>query len=164
MAGQYDLVHVTSAEDWEALHELRRAELFHWREGVAYDADHPADRAPNHFPLLLKLDGKPIGTARLDLLDGEMAASRLMAIDGSHQRQGHGRALARKFEEIALTVGVAKLVVNANPKAVGFYERLDFVHEDWPDPSPASARMAKNSVQMTKGIDGDEPRHGRSMP
>jgi hypothetical protein len=87
----YELVQASSPEDWEALHNLRRSELFAQRGDVTYDADHPDDRAPNHFPLILKFRDQRIGTARLDLFENGGAAIRLVAIARQEQCKGHGR-------------------------------------------------------------------------
>ena len=56
------------------------------------------------------------------------------------------------FEEFARSKGVSKIFVNAHPSAVGYYERLGFVHEDWQEPSGARSSIAKNCVLMTKQL------------
>jgi hypothetical protein len=96
-----ELVQASSPEDWAALHDLRRSELFARMEGVTYSADHPDDRAPNHFPLILKFRDQRIGTARLDLFENGGAAIRLVAIARQEQRKGHGRVMEQLFEELA---------------------------------------------------------------
>jgi N-acetylglutamate synthase-like GNAT family acetyltransferase len=150
--GHYELVQASSPEDWEALHNLRRSELFTRMEGVTYNADHPDDRAPNHFPLILKFQDQHIGTARLDLFENGGAAIRLVAIAQQEQRKGYGRVLEQLFEEFARSKGVSKIFVNAHSSAVGYYERLGFVHEDWQEPSGTRSGVAKNCVFMTKQL------------
>ncbi len=152
MNPSYELVQVESPEEWEALHNLRRSELFVQKEGIVYNDNHPDDHAPNHFPLVLKLGGRCIGTARLDLFDNGSGAIRLVAVDPTLQRQGHGRVLEQKFEELARSKGVSKLFVNANPTAIGYYEKLGFVHEDWEDPAGPRTGLAKGCAPMTKVI------------
>lgn len=147
----YELTQATSEDEWKALHDLRRSELFVQKLGVVYDTNHPDDRAPNHFPLVLKFQAVCIGTARLDLLEKGEGAIRLVAILKEEQRKGHGRVLEQKFEELARSMGVAKLFVNANRTAVGYYEKLGFIHEQWNDPT-ARATIAFDCVQMTKVI------------
>jgi N-acetylglutamate synthase-like GNAT family acetyltransferase len=148
----YELVQASSPEDWEALHNLRRSELFARREGVTYEADHPDDRAPNHFPLVLKFQNQHIGTARLDLFEKGGAAIRLVAIARREQRKGHGRVMEQLFEEFARSQGVSKIFVNAHSSAVGYYERLGFVHEDWPEPSGTRSSIARDCVLMAKPL------------
>ena len=149
---QYELVQASSPEDWEMLHNLRRSEIFAQREGVTYKADHPDDQAPNHFPLILRFQDQRIGTARLDLFENGGAAIRLVAIARQEQRKGHGRVMEQLFEEFARSKGVSKIFVNAHPSAVGYYERLGFVHEDWQEPSGTRSSIAKDCVLMTKQL------------
>jgi N-acetylglutamate synthase-like GNAT family acetyltransferase len=148
----YELVQASSPKDWEALHNLRRSELFARREGVTYKADHPDDRTPNHFPLILKFQDQRIGTARLDLFENGGAAIRLVAIAQQEQRKGHGRVMEQLFEEFARSKGVSKIFVNAHSSAVGYYERLGFIHEDWQEPSGIRSSIAKDCVLMTKQL------------
>ena len=148
----HELVQASSPEDWEALHNLRRSELFARMEGVTYNADHPADRDPDHFPLILKFRGQRIGTARLDLFENGGAAIRLVAIARQEQRKGHGRVMQQLFEDFARGKGVSKIFVNAHPSAAGYYKRLGFVPEDWQEPSGIRDSVTKDSVLMTKQL------------
>ncbi|MEK7098390.1 MAG: GNAT family N-acetyltransferase [Patescibacteria group bacterium] len=148
----YELVQASSPEDWEALHDLRRLELFARKKGVVYDTNHPDDRAAKNFPLVFKLNGKSIGTARLDVFDNGEGVIRLVAIAKEEQRKGYGRILEQKFEAFARSNGVSKLLVNANPTAVGYYEKLGFVHEEWNDPAGRLSGIGKDSIPMRKII------------
>ncbi len=147
----YELAVVTRPEDWEAYHSIRRIELFEARGRMGvYDADHADDRAPNHFPLLLKWNGRGIATTRLDLRESGLAIVRLVAVVKAEQRKGHGHVLAARTEAFARDRGVIKLLVNAAADAVGFYERIGFVRETW----DAAELVGWNtdSVQMAKSL------------
>jgi GNAT superfamily N-acetyltransferase len=147
----YELVTVTRPDEWEAYHAIRRVELFEARGRIGvYDADHPDDRAPDHFPLLLKWNGRPIATTRLDVRKSGFAMVRLVAVVKAEQRRGHGRALAARTEAFARARGVTRLLVNAAADAVGFYERIGFVPEVW----DAAELVGWNadSVQMAKSL------------
>jgi GNAT superfamily N-acetyltransferase len=147
----YALAVVTRPEDWDAYHSIRRVELFEARGRIGvYELDHPDERAPNHFPLLLKWNGRGIATTRLDLREHGLAIVRLVAVVKSEQRKGHGRALAARTEAFARERGVTKLLVNAAAEAVGFYERIGFVRESW----DAAELVGWNadSVQMAKPL------------
>lgn len=150
-SSDYQLVIVESSEEWNALHNLRRSELFERKENIVYNPNHPDDRASNHFPLVLKHQGKCVGTARLDLFEPGKGAIRLVAIDRTLQRQGHGRVLAHLFDEVARSKGVSKLFVNANLAAFGYYEKLGFIHEDWNDPAGPHG-ITQGCTPMTKVI------------
>ena len=147
----YELAVVTRPEEWEAYHSIRRIELFEARGRIGvYDADHNDDRAPNHFPLLLKWNGRGIATTRLDVRESGLAIVRLVAVVKAEQRKGHGRVLAARTEAFARDRGVTKLLVNAAADAVGFYERIGFVRETW----DAAELVGSNtdSVQMAKSL------------
>lgn len=72
----YTLIEVTEPADWHAYHAIRRQELFEarGRHGI-YDENYPGERAANMHPYLLKLDGQPLGTTRLDVREDGSAFS-----------------------------------------------------------------------------------------
>jgi len=146
----YELAVVAGPADWQAYHLIRRVALFEARGRIGiYDPDHPDERAPGHFPLLLTWNGRAIATTRLDVR-GELAVVRLVAVVKSEQRKGHGRVLAARTEAFARDRGVTKLLVNAAANAVGFYERIGFVRESW---SPAElVGWNADSIQMAKSL------------
>ncbi|HEY4487526.1 MAG TPA: GNAT family N-acetyltransferase [Candidatus Paceibacterota bacterium] len=135
--------------DWETYHRIRREELFEARGRIGiYDANRAEEKFPNHFSLLFKYQGRAIGTTRLDVREDGTAIVRLVAIIKNEQRKGHGSELAKCVEEIARAKGVQKLLVNAVPDAVGYYEKLGYVRDDW-DPNELTG-ISANSIQMSK--------------
>ena len=115
-----------------------------------YDANHPDEFVAGHSPLLLKWQGKGIGTTRFDFLGDNVAAIRLVAVLLAEQGKGHGRVLSERTEDFARSRKVTKLVVNAAPPAVGFYERMGFVREAW---NPAELTgIAADCIQMKKEL------------
>lgn len=144
---------VRTENDWRALQEIRRAVLFapgrHPQE-VIYDDTHPDDRDPRNQCFLLRLDERPIGVVRLDEHKSGVGAVRLVAIAAAFQRQGHGRALGRLVEIEARSRAMRKLVVNAHPDAIGFYERTGWHFEEW-DARELTGIAAK-CVQMAKQL------------
>jgi N-acetylglutamate synthase-like GNAT family acetyltransferase len=145
----YLLAHVETPEDWRVYHAIRLAELFEAHgNGALYDPDHPDERKPGHFPLLLKLDGRAIGTTRIDILERGVAGFRAVAIARQEQRRGHGRVLNAESETFARDRGATKFVVNAHPTAVGYWERMGFIREDF---NPAElCGTAAVCIQMAK--------------
>jgi N-acetylglutamate synthase-like GNAT family acetyltransferase len=111
----YELVKVATEHDWEEYHALRRRVLWGARGRSDYDPTRPAERAATNHPLLLKLDGRPIGTTRLDDLGDGRGVVRLVAIASDVQRQGHGRSLSGLVERYAQQLGLHTLLVNADP-------------------------------------------------
>lgn len=144
---------VQSDDEWAAMHDIRRRVLFapgrHATE-IAYDDNHPDDRAPENVPHILMLDEQAIGTARLDL-KGDYAVVRLVAISPEHQRNGFGEIMDRMLTEKCWELGVKQMRVNAAPDAVGFYEKTGWHKESW-DPEELVG-IASNCVQMVKTPD-----------
>lgn len=144
----YELAIVSNAQDLARYHEIRRVELFESRGSSAYDDNRPDEKKPGHFQLLLKLNGVGIATTRFDLLGDGVAVIRLVAVTAAEQGKGHGLVLAELTEAFARQRGVSKIVVNAAPRALPYYERMGFVREPW---NPAElVGIAADNVQMAK--------------
>ncbi|PDT30784.1 GNAT family N-acetyltransferase [Rhizobium sp. L9] len=118
------VVQVSTPQQWEAYHEIRRSVLFDVRGLAGYDANHPDDRMPGHLPMLLMIGSTPVGAARLDLIGDNEATVRTVAIHSDFQRRGLGRALMKGLDEFAALHGIERLMVHAARDAVGFYEAL----------------------------------------
>ena len=147
----YELIEVTDPADWEAYHAIRRQELFEARGRYGtYDANHPHDRAGDAHAYLLKTDGKPLGTTRLDVRSDGTAIFRLVAITAAEQGKGHGRVLGQMVEERARAFGVRTLLVNAADTAVGFYRRTGWHDHVWDQAELDS--FAKGCTQMRKSL------------
>jgi N-acetylglutamate synthase-like GNAT family acetyltransferase len=151
VGARYALVSVSSPEEWSAYHAIRLAELFEAHgNGALYEPDHPDEHRPDHFPLLLKLDARPVGATRVDLVAPGVAGFRGVAIVRSEQRRGHGRILNAESEAFARARGAKKIVVNAHPTAIGYWERLGFVPESF---NPAElVGAASVCIQMAKHL------------
>jgi len=139
-----------ATDEWSAYHAIRRTELFESRGRSDYDPHRPEERARGRQSLLLKVDDKAIGTARLDVLTPNQAVVRLVAITHSEQGKGYGRLLMNAIEILADSMGVTKLLLNATPSAVGFYKKLGYQIEAWADPD--KQRPGVQRIQMSKKI------------
>jgi GNAT superfamily N-acetyltransferase len=145
----YELVEVSTPEDWAAYHDIRRRELFEARGRFGiYDPNYPDEYTPDKHHYLLKLDGKPLGTTRLDIRGDGSAAFRLVAIAASEQGKGHGRVLSQMVQQRAEAFGARTLVVNAARTAFGYYEKTGWHLHEW-DASEL-VDMAADCVQMRK--------------
>ena len=130
----HHLKRVERPDEWSAMHDIRRAVLFAPdRHGVAYDENHPDDRADGNTPFLFFDDGKPVGVARLDAR-GEVGIVRLVAIIADRQRTGLGRAMDAALAAEARRRGIWLLRVNAAADAIGFYTKTGWHKADW-DPA-----------------------------
>ena len=147
----YTLARPIDEEDWRAFHDIRRKVLFEGRHrDVIYNDNHPEDRATGNHPLLLKFEGVPIGTVRLDDFGDGTGCVRLLAITQAEQGRGHGKALGSLVEDFARSLGIRMLYLNSAPEAVGFYEKNGWRRHVW-DASELIG-IAEACVQMRKPI------------
>src|SRR3954469_14647717 len=122
MADQaYSLVPVVSPEHWAAYHDLRRQVLFADRGRISkYDSNHPDDRKPGNYPVILTCDGAPVAAMRIDIVaPGSFAIMRTVAVTTNRQRRGYGRIMLSLAEKYARQNGATATVVFAAPDAVG---------------------------------------------
>ena len=147
----YELIEVTDPADWLAYHAIRRQELFEakGRFGI-YDPNRADERLSGTHHYMLKLDGAPIGTTRLDVREGGVAIVRMVAIAASAQGRGHGRIMGQLVEERAKGFGAKTLYVNAAETALGFYHCTGWVDHVWDEAELVS--LAVNATQMTKSL------------
>jgi N-acetylglutamate synthase-like GNAT family acetyltransferase len=147
----YTLEPPESAEDWTAFHNIRDAVLFKGRHRtVTYDRNHPDDSDPANTPLLLRHDGTPIGTVRLDDLGDGTGVVRLVAVVAADQARGHGRALSDLWDARARAMGFHTLYVNAAPEALGYYEKMGWERFTWD--AGELIGIAEDCIQMRKRL------------
>jgi len=79
-------------------------------------------------------DGDLLGTLRVDFLDNETAALRLVAVEPRLQGSGIGRKMIAAAERFISGAGRGRVVTNAAIDAVGFYARLGYEEGPWDDP------------------------------
>ena len=78
------------------------------------------------YHLLARLDGKPIGTARILQCDDTVKIGRVCVLP-DHRGAGVGVALLGKCHAIAREIGASRAVLGAQLSALGFYERLGYM-------------------------------------
>ena len=144
------LTPVTTEEQWHAYHSIRRAVLWDARGRTNYDDRYGDEYLPNNHPLLLHVDGKSIGTTRLDDNGDGTAIVRLVAIAIDQQRRGYGRHMSEMVSDFARQLGADTLFVNAAPDAVGFYTKTGWTRFTWDERELVSP--AADCVQMRKFV------------
>jgi N-acetylglutamate synthase-like GNAT family acetyltransferase len=120
----YALTPIESDDDVAAYHQIRHQVLFGGSE--EYIRNGPEEVKEENLSLLLKREGTPIGTVRLDQKGDRKAIVRLVAIISHLQQQGHGTVLMDRVERLAVSLGIEELLVHALPSASGFYLRLGY--------------------------------------
>src|ERR1700722_9246584 len=112
----YELVEIRTEGDLRDCHSLRRQVLWEARGLSDYDEKNRDDYVSTNHLLLLKLDGRTIGTARLDDFQNGTGGVRLVAIALDLQRRGHGRVLSELVENYARHLALNILFVNSVPE------------------------------------------------
>ena len=111
-------------EELPLLHAIRR-EVFVVGQGVPAEIEVDGRDADCAHVLAL-VDGAPVGTARLRVVDGHGKAERV-AVLASHRGLGLGVALMAALEALARDAGHDQLHLHAQWPVVPFYERLGYV-------------------------------------
>jgi GNAT superfamily N-acetyltransferase len=132
-----------------ALHDLRDTVLFSGRGRSGYDRQHPDDQAPNNHFMGFWQGSELLGTVRVDLLDDERAALRLVAVEPRLQRRGIGRDMIAAAERFISAAGRRRVVTNAAVDAARFYSRLGYEEAHWDDPGEGSG---ESIVPMQKQL------------
>ncbi len=133
------------AAEWRAIHALRRRALFD--DSPDYDENHPDDRDPDHRLLALFIDGRLLGTVRVDLSHPAWAAFRLVAIDPQRRGHGYGTEMLKLAENFIKEKGWRQVRLHAKPEAAGFYKRCGYHAVTWEE----AARMPE-CVDMGKHL------------
>jgi GNAT superfamily N-acetyltransferase len=140
---KYELRIPSSSEEWQTYHDIRRKVLFENRgQFGVYDEYHPDEHREGNHPLLLLLDGEPIGVIRVDI-NGNQAIFRRVAVRVDAQGAGHGRVLLTLAESFARAKGCKQIWSNVAPDAVRFYERCGFTFDSLAPITGASVLMQK---------------------
>jgi GNAT superfamily N-acetyltransferase len=116
------------------MHDLRDRVLFKGRGRSGYDRHHPDDQSPDNHFMGFWQDGELLGTLRVNFLDDETGALRLVAIEPRLQRRGIGRKMIVAAEQFISRAARRRIVTNAAIDAVQFYSRLGYEKAHWDDP------------------------------
>jgi len=134
-----------AATEWSAYHAIRRRVLFELRgRGWTYNADHPDEHRPNHYPFVLWDGSVAVGAIRVDVHD-DVAVFRRVAVRDDVQRRGYGRRMLELAAQFAEQHACTRIDSHVDGDAVGFYRRCGFELVD--DTSERGA-----TVLMTKSI------------
>lgn len=126
-----------STEEWSRYHDTRKRCIFEKYNGresgyyCEYDRAHPDERDPANHPMVFLLDGRVIGTIRIDVKPDGRAIFRLVAIDTPWQGQGLGSIMLDLAVEYAAACGAHTICLNSVPEAYRFYARHGFLPARW---------------------------------
>ena len=80
--------------------------------------------------MIINEHGEVCAVGRLHFSGTLEAQIRYMAVDNEYQGKGFGAMLLTEFENIALSYGIKKIILNARQHAVDFYRRLGYQGEE----------------------------------
>jgi GNAT superfamily N-acetyltransferase len=141
---EYKLLRCNDEVSLLKMHEIREKVLF---SSGNYDRYHPDDINPDHHCFVFLLNETVVGTVRLDFINPQEAAVRLVAILPEYQRRKIGSKMLNAIEDYAKQQGVNKLVTNAAVDAKKFYEAIGYISEDWIDPGEG---ISQPTIPMVK--------------
>lgn len=119
------MIEIAETRDIATCRALRRT-VFIEEQGVS-EADEVDDKDDEAIHLLARIDGKPVGSARL-LVMGDVGKIGRVCVLAETRGTGLGAALMRAaVERFRKVPGVKKVKLGAQTHALGFYERLGFV-------------------------------------
>lgn len=118
---------IEDTSDITTCHALRRV-VFIEEQGVSLE-DEVDGRDGEAMHLLARIDGRPVGTARILLGRGYGKIGRVCVL-AEARGQGIGAALIRAaLDRLRRTPGMATAKLGAQTHALGFYQALGFIAE-----------------------------------
>lgn len=143
---EFKLIHCKDEESLLQMHEIREKVLF---TSGKYDRHHADDKNPNNHCFIFMVDNKSVGTVRLDFIEHDKAAVRLVAVLPESQGQKIGSAMLYAVENYAKQKGIITLVTNSAVNSKVFYEAIGYASEDWIDPGEGTSEP---TIPMTKKL------------
>jgi predicted GNAT family N-acyltransferase len=118
---------IEETDDLAACHALRRT-VFIEEQGVP-EAEELDDQDAGAVHLLARLDGRPVGSARL-ILKGDTGKIGRVCVLKDQRGTGLGAALMRAaLDALRARPGISRATLGSQVHAIAFYEKLGFVAE-----------------------------------
>lgn len=121
---QPDVVVLPDDADLEPAFDVRR-DVFVDEQDVdeAIEID---GKDPDAHHVLARIDGDPVGTARLREIDESTGKVERVAVRSEYRRTGLGRDIMDAVESLAADRGLDRLELHAQTHVEEFYEKLDY--------------------------------------
>ena len=111
-------------EELEAMFFLRWFVLRKpWNQPEGSEKDDLEDQA---IPIIALMNDQIVGTARLQRNSEKIGQIRYMAVDTEYQRKGIGKSIILTLHQMAKTIGLKKIILDARELSLGFYTKLGY--------------------------------------
>ncbi|PLV60104.1 GNAT family N-acetyltransferase [Thermotoga sp. KOL6] len=102
-----------------------RRKVFIEEQGVS-EEDEMDGKDSEALHVLLETSGKFVGVARVRKIDRDTFKIERVAILKEERNKGYGRHLMKEIEKEIVTRGAKRIVLNAQVRVKGFYEKLGY--------------------------------------
>ena len=119
------ILNPASEEEFSRYFELRWA-LLRKPWGQPRGSERDEHEARSYHVMACTESGEPIAVARLHFNSTDEAQIRFMAVSGSQQGRGIGKAMLESLENHARQRGVSRVILHARDPSVGFYARAGY--------------------------------------
>jgi len=118
-------------------------------------AEEEIDQFENEAEHVVLYDDRqnPVGAGRVRIVDGIGKLERICVLSTS-RKNGAGRIIVEKLEELATQQGVSRLKLNAQTHAIPFYEKLGYevVSDEFMDAGIPHVTMIKESASALNSL------------
>lgn len=118
-------------------------------------AEEEIDQFENEAEHVVLYDDRknPVGAGRIRIVDGIGKLERICVLSTS-RKNGAGRIIVEKLEELATQQGVSRLKLNAQTHAIPFYEKLGYevVSDEFMDAGIPHVTMIKESASALNSL------------
>lgn len=94
-----------------------------WNQPEGSEKDDFEDQA---IPIIALMNDQIVGTPRLQRNSEKIGQIRYMAVDPKYQRKGIGKSIILTLHQMAKTIGLKKIILDARELSLGFYTKLGY--------------------------------------
>ncbi|MGI6563423.1 MAG: GNAT family N-acetyltransferase [Clostridia bacterium] len=120
----FEVIRIQKEEDFSASRTIRKTVFVDEQMVPAENEFDEYETESVH--VLVRLNGKPVGTGRIRPKDGVMKCERVCVLKEARMH-GVGKTVMKALEEIALEKGYRKTMLHAQTHALPFYRKLGYV-------------------------------------
>jgi predicted GNAT family N-acyltransferase len=118
---------ITPPDSIEAAKAVRK-NVFQQEQGIGSELDFDGnDEAATH--IVVYHEDIPVGTGRMRKIDATTVKIERVAVIAAMRKKGIGKLIMQAMDQHLLTTGIARVTLDAQSHAKGFYENLGYRQE-----------------------------------